>query len=436
MNKRAKSKSLILLLLVLFPLVSAYCSDTDGGKVYGVSGYIKTGRYWGGDYCLDNNILREFYCENESKKQIDVDCRDGDAKCVISKCVRSEKLPDLIIESIDHPQSTDKDTAFHLNITIKNTGTEQTDDYVLRISSLGQKIGDFNKYGLGPGSSIEIRTSLEIPNSAEEESYHEFDILLDYRDEVPEKNETNNNISFEIYVEKGNAFGGNTTICQETDQGKEYELWGQVWGEKDNQNFNYSDRCNQGDQNLLEEWYCDADDEPANIYVNCGGLFGEGYFCQEGVCIFENSSNNTNTTQPDNGSNNTLAEISCYSDADCSDSLTENFCDGTDLYEQKTVYSCQNSGQEDSFCNKEITERLLESCVVCKDAGCKDSVQEELPVPTAGATLEPDEPSKEPKKEQTPFKENFVKKTVKKKRSISQLLLIEQEKDFYERSQL
>ena len=58
------------------------CHDTDNGIVRWINGSIfgfnnKAERFEHNDYCFDNNILVEYYCENETPQNRTFLCKNG-----------------------------------------------------------------------------------------------------------------------------------------------------------------------------------------------------------------------------------------------------------------------------------------------------------------------------------------------------------------------
>lgn len=68
-------------LAVLFPTPDNPCIDTDGGKDYYTDGEwaysSDTGGGSGSDRCIDDNVLREYYCENDVITHEDYTCPGG-----------------------------------------------------------------------------------------------------------------------------------------------------------------------------------------------------------------------------------------------------------------------------------------------------------------------------------------------------------------------
>ena len=65
------------------------CHDTDNGIIRWVNGAIsgftdKAERFEFSDYCLDEHILVEHYCENEAAQNVSFECKNG---CVNAHCV-------------------------------------------------------------------------------------------------------------------------------------------------------------------------------------------------------------------------------------------------------------------------------------------------------------------------------------------------------------
>ena len=63
------------------------CSDSDGGRVYGVAGTVLYDGEQHTDTCIDENTLREFYCDNGVAEEI-VQCGAG-KKCQDGRCVEA-----------------------------------------------------------------------------------------------------------------------------------------------------------------------------------------------------------------------------------------------------------------------------------------------------------------------------------------------------------
>ena len=55
-------KRLVLGLVLLASLAFAACSDSDGGRVYGTKGFCQDPFKNRTDYCLDSQMLVEYYC--------------------------------------------------------------------------------------------------------------------------------------------------------------------------------------------------------------------------------------------------------------------------------------------------------------------------------------------------------------------------------------
>ncbi len=73
-------------------LVADSCSETDAGfdpnSAGTASGYLNEVFYSMSDYCLDNNILREYYCSGTSADSTQVPCSFFNATmCVSGECI-------------------------------------------------------------------------------------------------------------------------------------------------------------------------------------------------------------------------------------------------------------------------------------------------------------------------------------------------------------
>jgi len=73
------------------------CTDSDGGKDYYTKGYCSDseGNRW--DYCANENILMEYYCQDSNTAHLDYQCPYG---CEDGACLREAKKPDLIISDV------------------------------------------------------------------------------------------------------------------------------------------------------------------------------------------------------------------------------------------------------------------------------------------------------------------------------------------------
>lgn len=70
--------------------IQQYCTDSDGGRIYGLGGITTDTSGEVIDQCLDDRYLREYYCENGIRKAETHLCNSG-------KCLKAEG-PDFCIE--------------------------------------------------------------------------------------------------------------------------------------------------------------------------------------------------------------------------------------------------------------------------------------------------------------------------------------------------
>lgn len=87
---------LVVVILLSFSLVSAVCTEDDGGNRPFTAGTAQ-GNYYGGpyevkdDYCVDAESLVEYYCDSGSLVETTISCEEN---CQDGVCERSEFLPD------------------------------------------------------------------------------------------------------------------------------------------------------------------------------------------------------------------------------------------------------------------------------------------------------------------------------------------------------
>ncbi len=68
------------------------CEDTDNGKNYFIRGKVISGSEEHTDYCINNEVLREFYCNKNHVDHVDYNCKNhGYAQCFGGTCVNLPK---------------------------------------------------------------------------------------------------------------------------------------------------------------------------------------------------------------------------------------------------------------------------------------------------------------------------------------------------------
>jgi hypothetical protein len=96
--KKIVAYAICLLLLVSFVAASDLCKESDDGKDYEESGYVKYGVTIYDDLCVlspgvdmrlpESSFLKEYYCDDDERKHKIVECsREGFEKCKDGKCV-------------------------------------------------------------------------------------------------------------------------------------------------------------------------------------------------------------------------------------------------------------------------------------------------------------------------------------------------------------
>lgn len=73
-------------------VVSAQCTDTDGGKNYDVASSVVVGNSLSWDSCTDNLTLQEQFCENDQKQSESYQCPNG---CFAGRCLAQNEIGEV-----------------------------------------------------------------------------------------------------------------------------------------------------------------------------------------------------------------------------------------------------------------------------------------------------------------------------------------------------
>lgn len=354
------------------------CSDTDGGKNYGLKGILTNlnNNYQYTDYCSSNNLI-EYFCDPTSATfwgQERHTCTNG---CSAGACMgESSCTPSWICG--DWGTCTGgqhSKTCTQTNCPSQaSTKTETESCAPTQTCTDSDNGANFNVAGTTVDST---GTSSDICSGSQ---------LTEYSCNGTVKTSTTTTCQYGCSA--GACNSAPVPRCTETDNGKNYYLYGSTTGLSAGSIYTFNDHCIAGTSELTE-YYCQGDNA---LYENTNCALG----CSNGACVApsctpswncgdwsacvagQHTKTCTQTNCPSQDSTKTETE-SCISQTTCTDS------DGGRVYTAKgTTIDSTGSYQDSCIAGMQVKEyycdgntakfEQLYSCAYgCLDGACKSA---------------------------------------------------------------